>query len=286
MDAVAQRIQVVTPEGPLELSSKASLFVNLEDPEARGIHMSRLYLVLGQFQQTPLTPQRLQTLIQEMLDSHEQLSSAAMLKFAFEMPILRPALISDHVGWRLYPAEIQATYINGKLELELQLQIAYSSSCPCSAALARQVIQDNFSERFGHQDRLNPDAVHEWLGTQAGISAVPHSQRSHADVRVKLDPAKSDHFPIVALVELLEDALKTPVQTAVKREDEQEFARLNGQNAMFCEDAARYLKARLNAESALLDFYIRVRHMESLHAHDAIAVATKNVAGGYTPLLS
>ena len=32
------------------------------------------------------------------------------------------------------------------------------------------------------------------------------------------------------------DELKTPVQAAVKREDEQEFARLNGQNLMFCED--------------------------------------------------
>jgi glyoxylate/hydroxypyruvate reductase A len=32
------------------------------------------------------------------------------------------------------------------------------------------------------------------------------------------------------------------VQTAVKREDEQEFARLNAQHPMYCEDAARRLK--------------------------------------------
>ena len=37
----------------------------------------------------------------------------------------------------------------------------------------------------------------------------------------------------------MEAALGTPVQTAVKREDEQAFARLNGRNLMFCEDAPR-----------------------------------------------
>jgi len=84
---------------------------------------------------------------------------------------------------------------------------------------------------------------------------------------------------------LPEGALKTPVQTAVKREDEQEFARLNGSNQMFCEDAARRLKNALNAQSEYLDFWVRVEHIESLHAHDAVAMVTKGVNGGYSPML-
>ena len=40
------------------------------------------------------------------------------------------------------------------------------------------------------------------------------------------------------LIDRIEDALKTPVQTAVKREDEQAFALLNGENLMFCEGVA------------------------------------------------
>jgi GTP cyclohydrolase I len=74
------------------------------------------------------------------------------------------------------------------------------------------------------------------------------------------------------------------VQTAVKREDEQEFARLNGQNLMFCEDAARKIQAALNAVDTYSDFWVRVNHLESLHAHDAVSVVTKGVTGGYLPI--
>jgi GTP cyclohydrolase I len=32
-----------------------------------------------------------------------------------------------------------------------------------------------------------------------------------------------------------------------------------------------------------VDFWLRVNHYESLHGHDAVAVATAGVSGGYTP---
>ena len=52
----------------------------------------------------------------------------------------------------------------------------------------------------------------------------------------------------MALIDRVEQALGTPVQTVVKREDEQAFARLNGENLMFCEDAARRMAAALAAD--------------------------------------
>ena len=70
------------------------------------------------------------------------------------------------------------------------------------------------------------------------------------------------------------------MQTAVKREDEQEFALRNGQNLMFCEDAARRVKQVLEAGD-YQDYRVRIEHQESLHAHDAVAVAVKGVPGGY-----
>lgn len=66
-------------------------------------------------------------------------------------------------------------------------------------------------------------------------------------------------------------ALGTALQTAVKRADEQAFALANGQNLMFCEDAARRLHAALLDQSGLDAFHLRVVHAESLHAHDAVA---------------
>ena len=82
-------------------------------------------------------------------------------------------------------------------------------------------------------------------------------------------------------MQLVEETLKTPVQTAVKREDEQAFAELNGQNLMFCEDAARRLKSALDKSSRFTDFWLRVEHYESLHAHDAISSAVKGIQNGY-----
>ncbi len=90
-----------------------------------------------------------------------------------------------------------------------------------------------------------------------------------------------NHLPISSAIDLVESTLKTPVQAAVKRADEQEFARLNASNLMFCEDAARKIQASLDNNTQFKDFWVRVNHIESLHPHDAVAIVTKGVEGGY-----
>ena len=170
-----------------------------------------------------------------------------------------------------------------KVQIELSLGVLYSSTCPCSAALARQLIQQQFEEDFGRHGDVKMSEVKAWLGTEDGIMATPHSQRSLARVLVKLDDTM-ESFPITDLIDRVEGVLETPVQTAVKREDEQEFARLNGQNLMFCEDAGRKLKSSLAGDDRVRDFWVRVEHHESLHAHNAVSVFTKGVADGYLPI--
>jgi GTP cyclohydrolase I len=91
-------------------------------------------------------------------------------------------------------------------------------------------------------------------------------------MEIRLDPSVAT-LPLDALVARAEAALGTPVQTAVKRIDEQAFARRNGENPMFCEDAARRLQAAFLADPAVRGFHVRVAHHESLHAHDAVAEA-------------
>ena len=98
-------------------------------------------------------------------------------------------------------------------------------------------------------------------------------------MRVKLAPGFD--LPVIDIIDVVEEALQTPVQAAVKREDEQAFALRNGQNLMFCEDAARRIQHALDADERIADFHVRAAHYESLHPHDAVAVATKGVSGGY-----
>lgn len=263
------------------VSAHIDAFVNLNDPKAKGIHMSRLYLLLDELASNNiLTYQTLTDLLNEFIRSHEDLSDTALVKFSFDYPMRREALISGKKGWRVYPVTIVGKIEQGTLDIELCVDIAYSSTCPCSAALARQLIQQAFASKFEQQDSIAKEDIQHWLGTTEGIVATPHSQRSIAEIKVKLNSQVST-FPITDIVDTVEASLQTPVQAAVKREDEQEFARLNGQNLMFCEDAARRVQHAMNLIEGYDDFWVKINHLESLHAHDAVAVTTKGIKGGY-----
>jgi len=273
--------------GETKVNAFVQTYVNLCKPEVKGIHMSRLYLLLSEFSDNQvLSAANLREFLAHMLDSHEDISDQATLNFEFDYVIKRKALKSQFSGWKDYPTEIKATLKDGKVDLELGINVPYSSTCPCSAALARQLIQEAFNADFGNKDSVTPSEVEAWLRSDKGTFATPHSQRSIAKVWVKVNPNAED-FPITDVIGVIEQALQTPVQTAVKREDEQEFARLNGHNLMFCEDAARRVKNALDSQEHMYsDFWLRIEHLESLHAHDAVAIATKGIQGGYEPLLS
>jgi GTP cyclohydrolase IB len=262
-------------------TARVDAFVNLKRPDVRGIHMSRLYLHIDRhLSAEAISPASLRHLLKDFLESHLDLSDRAKIVLHFDYMLRRPALVSDNSGWKSYPIVLTAEMQGKNFSLELALSAAYSSTCPCSAALARQLIQEQFGKDFSSQQALDYQAVLNWLGSEQGIMATPHSQRSFASVKVKLDP-KLEQFPLLGLINLIEGALKTPVQAAVKREDEQAFAKLNGQNLMFCEDAARRMQTALNADARFVDFWLEASHHESLHPHNAVAVASKGLPDGF-----
>lgn len=282
MSEIEMPIRVLNGNGDnMQTVARVQAYVNLIDPKSKGIHMSRLYLAVDQMLGNEvLSPQLLDEIVRQFVQTHDGISNNAYIECRFEYLERRKALISDNTGWKGYKVRAICAYRDGDVSTELSVEVPYSSTCPCSAALARDLIQQGFSKAFGTEGKVSLEDVHAWLGTKEGISATPHSQRSLAQVRVKLDKSV-DGLPISALIDRIEDALQTPVQAAVKREDEQEFARLNGQNLMFCEDAARRLHQNLDADDTLKDFWIRVNHLESLHPHDAVAIVVKGVSDGY-----
>ena len=256
------------------LSAKADAGVSLDDGEARGIHMSRLYLALEMLEQESLTPALLRCVLQRFLDSHEGLSNSAYLNIHADLLLKRPALISPLSGWKNYPVSIEARLKNAMFHVELKFDIPYSSTCPCSAALSRQLIQQQFIDDFANKSLQHADVL-AWLGSTKGIVATPHSQRSNAQLKLRLDDYLDD-LPLIALINDAEAALGTAVQTAVKRADEQAFALANGQNLMFCEDAVRRLNLALKRSPGINAFHLKVVHAESLHAHDAVAESRWN----------
>ena len=275
MSGIALPVHVSAADGSdMLVPARVDVAVDLSDPDARGIHMSRLYLQLQDaFASEPVSAAGLRRILQELVDSQRGLATRARVVLRYEHLLLRPALESGHAGWRRYPIVIEATLGDEHLELWLEVGVEYSSTCPASAALSRQINAERFADDFGTARPLSTTVVRDWLASERGMAATPHAQRSTAKVRVGLRPAFAS-LPVTELVDAVEAALGTPVQAAVKREDEQAFARLNAEHLMFAEDAARRIAAALSDDARVQRYEIDVAHHENLHAHDAVARVT------------
>jgi GTP cyclohydrolase IB len=254
-------------EDGTRVQAEADIFVNISRVEAKGIHMSRLYLSIQEnLEAKKISPQIIKNTLNQFVESQGGLSDSALLKLRWNELHKRKALLSDYKGWKNYPVELSAQLRSGVFEISLSFSIFYSSTCPCSSALSRQLHQQAFAQEFS-EDNLSFEKIYNWLGEKQ-ISS-PHSQRSRADVTVVLKDSTQD-LSVLNMIDQLEACLKTPVQSAVKREDEQEFARLNGENPMFVEDALRVMQNTLSALSGISNFTVKTHHFESLHAHDAV----------------
>ena len=270
MESIACQVRLVSGLVP----AYANAFVSLTAKEKRGIHMSRLFELVSNMHEKQLSRAWVCEVLGKMLESHEGISDQAYLELKFDLLLLRKAIKREKQGWRSYPVRLLAEKGKQMENWTIELKILYSSTCPCSAALSRHAIQDQFSKDFANR-KPSLDDIHDWLGKESSIAAVPHAQRSEAIGRFLID----GNVPCPDFSELIDDmegALGTPVQSAVKRDDEQEFARRNAQNLMFCEDAARRLKAQFFTNPKIKDFFFEVRHFESLHPHDVVAQITKH----------
>ena len=280
MERIACPLRLRLKDGTEVLTpGEVDVGVSLDDPSSRGIHMSRMFkMVQDRLSQVPVTPSVLRDVLQEIIPAQGGLSLSGQIKVRYQMPLRTEALASGEPGWRQYPVWLEAVQSPVSRSSKLGFEILYSSTCPCSAALAQQLLSEKFGEEFGRRQSVSPHEVQMWL-LEAGPVATPHAQRSRADIQVEISDTLDAPEP-QELIVTLERALGTPVQATVKRVDEREFARLNAENLMFCEDAARRLKGVLDADPRLIDFLVRVEHQESLHAHDAVAVARKDLVGG------
>lgn len=275
MQGIDLPVTIDEPGWRSELHACADIQVNLPAPHIKGIHMSRLYRLLdGLGSGQGLTAARIHQILKASIESHADCQSEnARLKLNFNLLLRRPALVTEGLwGWKSYPITIQASLMSSQFHCRIQVKVDYSSTCPCSAALARQLIEQAFLAEFTKQPVLDKHQVAKWIRHNAS-SATPHSQRSQAQVAVDINEASSS-LGMLALIACIEQALGTPVQTAVKRADEQAFAALNGKNLMFVEDAARRIKASLRGYGHPEIF---VRHLESLHPHDAVAWSSPEI---------
>lgn len=237
----------------LELETSVTGTVSLESC-TKGINMSRIIRTFYQHKDHDFTIDTLARVLKDYKRQLQSLEAQIMVKFSY--PILQTSLRSDLTGFQYYDVILEMEVdASNQLKRTLHFDFVYSSACPCSFELSEHA-------RFSRNK-----------------AAVPHSQRSVARISVKFEQM----VWIEDLQELCVRALQTETQVMVKREDEQAFAELNGSYLKFVEDAARLLYRELDRDERISDFKIICSHLESLHSHDAIAVAAKGVQGGWTP---
>ena len=150
MSNIALPLRVAAADGEtITVAASVDVSVDLKDANARGIHMSRMYLQLqNAFASETVTPAGLRRVLHNLIENQGGISSAARLVLRYDQLLLRPALASHNAGWKRYPVEIDATLREGHLHLALRFAVEYSSTCPASAALSRQLNADRFVEGF------------------------------------------------------------------------------------------------------------------------------------------
>ena len=82
-----------------QVNANVSAGVSLEEADARGIHMSRLYTALDALEHQPLTTTLIHRVLAAFLESHQSLSENAYLSFSGDALLKRDALISPLSGW-------------------------------------------------------------------------------------------------------------------------------------------------------------------------------------------
>jgi GTP cyclohydrolase IB len=241
--------------GVKTLQTEASLYCSLDDPMAKGLNLSRLYLIMHEQIKDKLSLDGMEGALKELAE--KQGSKNAYCKLRFKYPMHQKALRTKGVeGHIAYKTELEGQYRNGDYKWFLTVDYVYSSTCPCSFELAH----DARSKR------------------QAAANA--HSQRSILKVKVAFPRTDNNIIWIEDIVDLCREHIPTEVQIVVKRRDEQAFAELNGANLLFSEDAVRIMHEGLDEwvqDGRIDDFSIVASHEESLHPWNAIAVST----GGY-----
>lgn len=270
-----------------QLHARVSLYGSLDNPDAKGLNLSRFPIVMHEALADHLSIEGLVNVLDAL--QAKQGSNNIYCKMKFKYPWTQEALrtrqelperklgdewkIGDPqvfkivdgvalshkkaVGHIFYDCELDAQRRGDKYKFFLTVNYIYSSTCPCSFELA----QDAREKR--------------------GVAANGHSQRSIAKITVEFDPAQPVY--IEDIIEMARKQVPTEVVVICKRRDEQAFAELNGSNLLFCEDSARLLYEGLDdmfEQKRIFDFSVVIDHLESLHPWNATAVICKGIEGG------
>lgn len=158
---------------PITLETSVDGYVSL-DAGKKGINMSRIMRTFYNFKDEVFSLDMLERVLQAYKEDLE--SQESFLRLSFSYPMIMESLRSDMEGYQYYEVSFEGHLDNyDRYHKHMHLKFVYSSACPCSYELAEHA-------------RENRE-----------VAAIPHSQRSEAEVTVAL----RDEFFVEDLVQVV-----------------------------------------------------------------------------------
>jgi GTP cyclohydrolase I len=273
------QVGVENVEVPFKLESKSGGFNELVanvslrtslDHQTKGISMSRLLLTLKPYLDLPLKSKLIEQILKDVIrnvgDGNPWGANAAFMKFDFRMPIKRKSIKSDNEFPIYYKCrfegqlyDVQMTESSGNKSQQWfyrffqGVTVQYASYCPCSAELCSVLDSQGF----------------------------PHNQRSFANVLIEKNTYGDNYIWLEDIIHSVESVIPTLPYPVIKRIDEQEIARVAGENPMFVEDAIRAISQSVDNIDGVIDWIVKCSHEESIHTSEAVAINWKGVTGGF-----
>ena len=238
------------------LMANVSLRTSLEE-NIKGISMSRLLLTLKQFLDIPIKHKIIREILLDLQESIE--SNNSFMRFDFMLPIDKHSPLTDNSFPIYYKCRFEGQLVSDHENQERTFRffqgvtIQYASYCPCSAELCNDLKNKN-------------------------SSGYPHAQRSYANILI--ETIEPNYIWLEDIIKDIESAVPTLPYPIIKRIDEQEIARIAGENPMFVEDAIRAISEKLNEREDIHDWLVKCTHEESIHTSEAIAINYKGIKNG------
>ena len=231
-----------------QLTARVLMTTDLES-DVKGISMSRLLLTLKDYLDLPLKHKLIKEILQQLQKNIG--SKNSYMKFNFLLPRNKQSVLSEYSFPLYYDCSFEGNLIGEDIFRFFQtVKIQYSSYCPCSAELCKSLENGGF----------------------------PHAQRSFATIMI--ETIEPNYVWLEDIIDSVELSIKTLPYPIIKRIDEQEIARIAGENPLFVEDAIREISLKLNERDDICDWGVKCSHEESIHTSEAIAINYKGVENG------
>ena len=235
------------------LVANVTMTTDLQD-NIKGISMSMLLRTLKNYLDNPLKHELIKNILEKFKTAVETDSNHSQMKFEFQLPLYKKAPKSNIVFPQYYECAFDGRLDHDVFRFFSKVKVQYSSYCPCSSSLCNDL-------------------------ESKGSKGFPHAQRCFAEVLVEVKP--ENFVWLETLIEATENSVKTIPFPILRRVDEQEVARIAGENPQFVEDSIRSIVKTLNDNENIYDWIVKCTHQESIHTSDAISICWKGIEDGF-----